>query len=176
MSASLTYVHVVILQLHLHMVYIYFAADFVCKSLFDIWSVFSSRLLTHKLMSQGFQQFRLQAAFRKFHGRYNDLICPYNLLLGHMLSDMFHLKLIRYQFWIPIVNFSWKTDLDYGLSCLPNLEMGLTADVTDQQGCLLLHGTWSHLYYIQRSLYAHYLNCISYRTYEINYCSFLSFL
>jgi hypothetical protein len=33
---------------------------------------------------------RLQAAFRKFYGRYNDLIYPYKLSLGHMLSDMFH--------------------------------------------------------------------------------------
>jgi hypothetical protein len=47
-------------------------------------------LLTDKLMSQGFQLSRLQAAFRKFYGRYNDLICPYNLSLGNMLSDMFH--------------------------------------------------------------------------------------
>jgi hypothetical protein len=30
-------------------------------------------------------------------------------------------------------------------------------------GCLLLHGTWSHLWYIQRSVYAHSLICISYR-------------
>jgi hypothetical protein len=29
-------------------------------------------LLTNKLMSQGFQMPRLQAAFRKFYGRYND--------------------------------------------------------------------------------------------------------
>ena len=46
-------------------------------------------LLTNKLMSQGFQLSRLQAAFRKFYGRYNDLICPFNLSLGRMLSDMF---------------------------------------------------------------------------------------
>jgi hypothetical protein len=49
-------------------------------------------LLTGKLMSQGFQLSRLQAAFRKFYGRYNDLICSYNLSLGHMLSDMFHIN------------------------------------------------------------------------------------
>jgi hypothetical protein len=47
-------------------------------------------LLTKKLMSLGFQMSRLQAAFRKFHGRYNDLIYPYNLSLGQILSDMFH--------------------------------------------------------------------------------------
>jgi hypothetical protein len=54
-----------------------------------------------------------------------------------------------------------------------NLEKGFTAGV----GCLLLHGTWSHLWYIQRSVYAHSLICISYRTFEIEYCSlYLSFL
>ena len=47
-------------------------------------------LLINKLMSQGFQVSRLQEAFRKFYGRYNDLICSYNLSLGHMLSDMFY--------------------------------------------------------------------------------------
>jgi hypothetical protein len=47
-------------------------------------------LFTDKLMSQGFQLSRLQTAFRKFYGRYNDRTCPYNLSLGHMLSDMFH--------------------------------------------------------------------------------------
>jgi hypothetical protein len=49
-------------------------------------------LLTNKLMSQEFQQSRLQAALRKFYGRYNDIICPYNLSLGHKLSDMFHIN------------------------------------------------------------------------------------
>jgi hypothetical protein len=50
-------------------------------------------LLTDKLMSQGFQLSRLQAAFRKFYGHYNDRICPYSLSLGHMVSDMFHTNL-----------------------------------------------------------------------------------
>jgi hypothetical protein len=43
-------------------------------------------LLTSKLITQGFQQSRLQAVFCKFCDRYNNLICPYNLPLGHMLS------------------------------------------------------------------------------------------
>jgi hypothetical protein len=46
--------------------------------------------MTNKLMSEGFQLSRLQAAFRKFYGRYNDRIFSYNLSLGHMLSDMSH--------------------------------------------------------------------------------------
>jgi hypothetical protein len=39
------------------------------------------------------------------------------------------------------------------------------------RGCLFLHGTWFHLWYIQRSVNAHSLICISYWTYEIDYCS-----
>jgi hypothetical protein len=49
-------------------------------------------LLTNKLMSQEFQHSRFPAAFCKFYRRYNDLICQYNLSLGHMLSDMFHIN------------------------------------------------------------------------------------
>jgi hypothetical protein len=47
-------------------------------------------LLTNKLMWQGFHLSRWQSAFRKLYDRYNDLIYPFNLSLGHMLSDMFH--------------------------------------------------------------------------------------
>jgi hypothetical protein len=39
------------------------------------------------------------------------------------------------------------------------------------RGCLLLHGTWPHLWFIQRSVYTYPLICISYRTYDIDYCS-----
>jgi hypothetical protein len=46
--------------------------------------------LTNKLMSQGFLQPRLQAPFRKYYGRYNDLVCQYNLPVGQKLSDVFH--------------------------------------------------------------------------------------
>jgi hypothetical protein len=90
------------------------------------------------------------------------------------------------------------TDFDCGFSRLPDLRvLILTADCSVNlvwthwflrliwaarrmrqvgRGCLLLHGTWSHLRYIQRSVYANSLICISYRTYEIYYCLlFLSF-
>jgi hypothetical protein len=39
-------------------------------------------------LSQGFQLFCLQGAFRKYYGRYNGLIYPCNLSLGHVLSDI----------------------------------------------------------------------------------------
>jgi hypothetical protein len=39
-------------------------------------------------------------------------------------------------------------DLDYGSYRLPDLEIGLTAGVDGHRGCLLLLGTWSHLWFI----------------------------
>jgi hypothetical protein len=63
-----------------------------CKSLLEIRSGFTSRQSTYKQVdvTRVSTVSFTQAAFRKFYGRYNDLICPYNLSLGHMLSDMFH--------------------------------------------------------------------------------------
>jgi hypothetical protein len=49
-----------------------------------------SRLLTDKLMLQRFLQSRLMSAFRKFYGRYNDLIYNHKLSFSHMLSEIFH--------------------------------------------------------------------------------------
>ena len=48
------------------------------------------QLLTKKLMLQGYNECRLKSSFRKFYGRYNDLICDYKLSLSHMLNDLFH--------------------------------------------------------------------------------------
>ena len=48
------------------------------------------KLLTDKLLLQGFQQSRLKTVFRKFYGRYNKLVYQYDLPLSQMLSDVFH--------------------------------------------------------------------------------------
>ena len=48
------------------------------------------KLLTKKLMLQGYNESRLKSSFRKFYGRYNDLVCDYKLSLAHMLNDLFH--------------------------------------------------------------------------------------
>jgi hypothetical protein len=90
--------------------------DSICKCVLDIWPVFNSRqstnVFTNKFRSQKFLQSHLQAAFSKFYGGKNNLACPYNLHLSHMLSGVFHIKFKPF----------WNTDLDH----LPNLEMGLT--------------------------------------------------
>ena len=48
------------------------------------------QLLTQKLILQGYNESRLKSSFRKFYGRYNDLVCDYKLSLSHLLTDLFH--------------------------------------------------------------------------------------
>jgi hypothetical protein len=48
------------------------------------------KLLTKKLMLQGYNESRLKSSFCKFYCRYNDLVCEYKLSLAYMLNDLFH--------------------------------------------------------------------------------------
>ena len=46
--------------------------------------------LTKKLMLQGYNECRLKSSFRKFYGRYNDLVYDYKLSPSVMLNDLSH--------------------------------------------------------------------------------------
>jgi hypothetical protein len=59
------------------------------KSLFENFSK-RGKLLTKKLMLQGFNESRLNSRFCKFYGRYNDFVGDYKLSLTHVLNDLFH--------------------------------------------------------------------------------------
>jgi hypothetical protein len=102
----------------------------------------------------------------------------------------FYCGLFHYLKWTLILTADFSvyltrpSDFDSGLFRLPNLDtlvltkywfLRLTWGARQVQpvgrGCLLLYGTWSHLWYIQRSVYAHSLICISYTTYAIDNCS-----
>jgi hypothetical protein len=48
------------------------------------------KLLTKKLMLQGYNKSCLESSFPKFHGRYNNLACDYKVSLADMLNDLFH--------------------------------------------------------------------------------------
>jgi hypothetical protein len=50
------------------------------------------KLLTKKLVLQGYNESRLKLSFRKFCDRYNDLVYNYmyKLSLAHMLNDLLH--------------------------------------------------------------------------------------
>ena len=48
-----------------------------------------SRLLTSKLLGQGYNRFKLITTFKKFDGRHSDLIGKFQLSVTHMVTDLF---------------------------------------------------------------------------------------
>jgi hypothetical protein len=95
---------------------------------FIIWG----SLLANKLISQGFLESHLQAPFSKFYGHYNNLVCPYNFPLGHMLSDMFHtncwavdtliLNTVHTVFLIWLLGLSWIRNFSNRFDSYKNLD------------------------------------------------------
>ena len=47
------------------------------------------KVLTQKLLSQGYQKTKLVATLKKFYGRHHDLVNPYNLAVSRIVSDVF---------------------------------------------------------------------------------------
>ena len=65
--------------------------------------------LTKKLLFQGFQQSPLKATYRKYYGRWNDLVCPYNPSLSEILSDMLQENckaVFIHWFWLCVALFT----------------------------------------------------------------------
>ena len=47
------------------------------------------KVLTTKLLSQGYQKTKLVATLKKFYGRHHDLVNPYNVAVSKIVSDVF---------------------------------------------------------------------------------------
>ena len=47
------------------------------------------KVLTTKLLSQGYQNIKLVATLKKFYERRHDLVNPYNVAVSRMVSDVF---------------------------------------------------------------------------------------
>ena len=47
------------------------------------------KVLTTKLLSQGYQKTKLVATLKKFYGRHHDLVNPYNVVVSRIVSDVF---------------------------------------------------------------------------------------
>ena len=62
-----------------------------------------SRLLTQKLLNQGFVAPKLQSSLLKFYGRHHDLVDRYDKTVSKMKEDLFT--------WCPflILDFTWAT-------------------------------------------------------------------
>ena len=46
-------------------------------------------LLTTKLLNQGYQTSKLVATLKKFYGRHQDLVNPYNVTVSRIVSNVF---------------------------------------------------------------------------------------
>ena len=47
------------------------------------------KVLTTKLLSQGYPKTKLVATLKKFCGRHHDLVNPYNVTVSRIVSDVF---------------------------------------------------------------------------------------
>ena len=47
------------------------------------------KVLTQKLLSQGYQKTKLVATLKKFYGRHHNLVNPYNVAVSRIVSDVF---------------------------------------------------------------------------------------
>jgi hypothetical protein len=120
-----------------------------------VYEDFSKRgkLLTKKLMLQGYNESRWKSSLRKFYGRYNDLVCDYKFSLAHMLDDFFHTIC---QTVIPVLDLTTSNTV-YLIST-----GGARWVWPVIRGCLLLRGTWSYLRISRRSVlpYTRFSNCL----------------
>ena len=89
--------------------------------------IYRGKLITDKLLKQEYQLSRLKSTFRKFYGRYNDLVCDYSISLNKCW-DVCLMAVVEAS--VPIVTSN--------CSSLFSLKMhfGLAAGVTSQQGML----------------------------------------
>ena len=46
------------------------------------------RLLTLKLLQQGYQSYKLRNAFSKFYGRHHELMDKYHMSVSHIIDDL----------------------------------------------------------------------------------------
>ena len=104
--------------------------------------ILRARRLSSKLLKQGYLVERLKSSFRKFYGRYGDLIQQYEVSLSRMLNDILTLD----QQWLP--NQSdfppiHDLDTDFDLHRITSGFYGAFATgVACQQGTLTLPDTW----------------------------------
>ena len=58
-----------------------------CSNYLDIMEL--GKVLTTKLLSQGYQKTKLVATLKKFYGRHHELVNPYNVAVSRIVSDVF---------------------------------------------------------------------------------------
>ena len=94
--------------------------------------------LSNQLLEQGYVKERLKSSFRKFYGRYGDLIKQYEVSLTQMLNDILWPDHIQ---WQPLlIRLSTELDLYRNLS---GFHRTFATGVACRQGTLTPPDTWS---------------------------------
>ena len=98
--------------------------------------------LSSKLLKQGYLAERLKSSFRKFYGRYGDIIQQYEVSLSRMLNDI----LILDQQWLPNQSdfppISWPWYRAWPSPIMSGFHRAFETGVACQQGTLTLPDTW----------------------------------
>ena len=104
--------------------------------------ILRARWHSSKLLKQGYFVECLKSSFRKFYGRYGDLIHQYEVTLSRVLKDI----LILDQQWLPTdQTFHRLHDLDIELDLrriMKGFNEAFATVVASQQGTLTLSDTW----------------------------------
>ena len=103
-------------------------------------------LRASKLIKQGYLAERLKSSFRKFYGRYGDLIQQYEESLSRLLNDI----LILDQQWLPdqsvFPSISWPLYRAWPSPITSGFHGAFATGVACQQGTLTLLDTWFRPY------------------------------
>ena len=108
--------------------------------------ILRARRLSSKLLKQGYLVERLKSSFRKFYGRYGDLIEQYGVTLSRMLNDILTLD----QQWLPYRSDFPRLSTNF-MTFIPSLTFtelwvvsmeAFATGVASQQGTLTLPDTW----------------------------------
>ena len=103
--------------------------------------ILRARRLSSKLLKQGYLAERLKSSFRKFYGRFGDLIQQYDVSLSRMLNDI----LILDQQWLPnqsdFPQISWPLYLAWPSPIMSGFHGAFETGVACQQGTLTIPDT-----------------------------------
>ena len=104
--------------------------------------ILRARRLSSKLLKQGYLVERLKSSFRKFYGRYGDLVEQYGVTLSRMLNDILTLD----QQWLPYRShfppISWPLYRAWFHRIMSGFHGAFATGVASQQGTLTLPDTW----------------------------------
>ena len=102
--------------------------------------ILRARRLSSKLLKQGYLVERLKSSFRKFYGRYGDLIQQYEVSLSRMLNDILILGQQWHQSDFPPIPWPWYRA--WPSPIMSDFHGAFATGVACQQGTLTLPDTW----------------------------------